>query len=499
MEFINTLYKNFNTLQGSFSFCINEQNFLYSQQKQVIAAIQTLLQQHNQPQKPFAIVGTNHIATYSSLMAGWFLNMPYVPLGLNNPVDRNLSILKDACVSVILTTISLNKNDYEGYTIIDIANVANDAELLVKNDITEDDVAYILFTSGSTGKPKGVPISYGNLQSFINSFFKTELTINASDKCLQMFDLTFDVSVSSYLPALLQAAQVYTVQDDGIKYVQVLKLLHQHPISFVQIVPSVIKLGKPLLQQLTLPHIKHCILTGEATQVELLEPLKIAMPNAAVYNYYGPTECTIYCTYYSCNTGKIKSYNGMLAIGKTFFSTQAVVVNSNLNPALPNEKGELLLASNQLTKGYINYEDKNARSFITLTRNNVSTIWYKTGDICFKDDDGDIFYCGRLDNQVKINGCRIELSEIEFLVSSNFNYSSVAIVVNNKQAQQELVLVIESDNSTNKSAIQNLLKQKLPAYMLPKQIYFMPQLPVGSSFKLDRQKTKTIIQQLISE
>jgi len=492
MMFLNTIIENFSTKKSSAAFCINNQIYTYQDFGNAVANIVVQLNENQDliQSKRVAVVCTNHINTYAALIACWISGYAYVPLGLHNPDERNLAILEDAEIGVVLSSKQLSKQTYSSYKVIDTSRIINENILLpINTKIVENNLAYILFTSGSTGKPKGVPISFKNLDAFLEAFGKTSFKISENDKCLQMFELTFDVSVSSYLPALVAGACIFTVADDGIKYLNVLKIINEHKLTSIQIVPSIIRLGTPLLSKLNFESVKHCILTGEATSIELLEKWKPVVKNAAIYDFYGPTECTIYCSYYQCDTNVVKHYNGMLCIGKPFYKTELKIVDAALNETSTNEKGELLIYSPQLTQGYLNNEEKNKEAFININNKN----YYKSGDMCYRDEDGDIYYCGRFDNQVKIQGFRVELSEIEFKTKAAFGLNNVAVPITNKVNATELILVVEKLQDISKETVIEKLKIVLPTYMIPNEIISIEELPVNTSGKTDRVKVKQIV------
>lgn len=474
------------------AFCIDDKYYTYNDINSFICSVKEKLNFNNEKikSKKVAIVCNNDVFTYSSLMSIWFSGYAYVPLGLHNPVERNLAILKEAKVDVIISSSKLDDDRYSEFTVINPVSDASTNVQLVKPDINPGDLAYILFTSGSTGLPKGVPISHKNLTTFVKSFEASEFKITKSDRCLQMFELTFDVSVSSFLIPFLNGACIYTVSNQGIKYINVLKLIQQYQLTSIQIVPSIIRLGKSLLPRLKFPEVKNCILTGEATHIDLLPEWQKSLPNAQLFNFYGPTESTIYCSSYKCDLENMKEYNGMLAIGKPLQNVTLLVVNEDFKETNVNEKGELLIGGDQVTEGYLNNELKNRESFISVNRNGRVEIFYRSGDMCYRDLEGDIFYCGRYDNQVKIQGFRVELSEIEICVRSQFGINNIVIPFKNRLGAVELELVVEKNLNGEYATILNHLKSRLPEYMIPVRVSEMNEFPVNSSGKTDRNNIK---------
>jgi D-alanine--poly(phosphoribitol) ligase subunit 1 len=211
------------------------------------------------------------------------------------------------------------------------------------------------------------------------------------------------------------------------------------------------------------------------------------VPNAKIYNGFGLTETTIQCTNYVFNPkGHNKSHNGVLSIGKAQQNSLIIVVDENNNILPTGDKGELCIGGPQITPGYWNDEERNKKSFLNIDYKGVLTRFYKTGDSCFMDEDGDIFYLGRLDFQAKIQGFRVELSEIEYYATAFLNKTNtVALAVINKFGNTDIGLVIESDEFETKK-LTDYLKTKMPTYMVPAHIKFVNEFPLSPNGKTDR-------------
>jgi acyl-coenzyme A synthetase/AMP-(fatty) acid ligase len=171
----------------------------------------------------------------------------------------------------------------------------------------------------------------------------------------------------------------------------------------------------------------------------------------------------------------------MLIIGKPFRYVDVLIVDEHGNEAKSGEKGELLVAGGQITPGYINNEERNRTAFTVKDGRR----YYHTGDICYVDEDGDIFYCGRTDHQVKIQGFRIELSEIEVAVRELFSLNTAAVVYLNSLGVQQIGLFLESYAGEIES-VKGALEKKLPYYMIPSTIRVVDSLPYNTSGKIDR-------------
>ncbi len=481
--------------ESNVAFCIDGNYYSYGDLRKRTVGIQAkIVKEYPKGGARLGIVTRNAIDTYASFLACWFSGNSYVPINQDFPLSRNLEIIDQADISYILDSTSDNSlNLPPSVRFIDTRHHVEmedgDFEIIGRGSDSE---LYILFTSGSTGSPKGVPISYGNVSAFVDSWNLLAIPINGNDRCLQMFDLTFDVSIACFLLPLLSGAQVYTVPPHGIKYLNAAKIIMQYELTIITIVPSLIALLKPYLSQLKFSRVRNCLLTAEATQVDLLEAWRQVVPNAMIRNLYGPTETTIWVSCYTVDSYRVKNYNGMLSIGKLFGGATSLIINEYGNPVAEYEKGELLISGPQLTSGYLNCPEKNAVAFLVFTIGNKLVRFYRTGDLCYKDEVGDLYYCGRIDNQVKIQGYRVELSEIEYLVRQEFDLNC-ATVVSNRYGTSEIVLVLESTTLVDTAKVLSFLKKKLPYYMVPARIASIGEFPIGTSGKVDRRQILSMI------
>mgnify|MGYP000113805659 FL=1 len=208
---------------------------------------------------------------------------------------------------------------------------------------------------------------------------------------LQLFELTFDVSVVSFLYPLTLGACIYTVSPEGVKYINVIDILEKYRLTFAAVAPSLLQLLLPYFPEIQLPELKHLVVTAEASDIELLSAFRKCAPNARFMNLYGPTEGTIYCTAYPIPASACMHHHGMAAIGKPFDGIDTLILDEEGKPLPAGETGELWISGDQIMAGYWNAPDKSKECLVQVPD---GKIYYRTGDLCRKDTDGDIIYCG---------------------------------------------------------------------------------------------------------
>lgn len=475
------------------AFFINKKAYTYQDLGNCIKGIRYLVSTSDSSNSNVGLVINDDIFTYASIFALWLEGRSYVPLHPSWPIERCNDIVDQVEIDLILD--SSKKTRYENQNVIATQQEFKSTSTLVPlKDVDEEKLAYILFTSGSTGKPKGVQIMRKNVGAFMDSFWNTGIAITEEDRCLQVFDLTFDVSVQSYLVALTRGACVYTIPYGKTKYIYAAGLIERHKITFGAMAPSMLRYLKPYFGELDASSLKTCILTAEACPIDLMEEWYKVATNTEIYDFYGPTEATIYCTYYKLEKGgQNKSLNGIISIGRPMDNVIGLILDEEGKKLPRGEKGELCVAGDQVTKGYWKNEEKNAEAFFCKDINGEQVRFYHTGDLCYEDEDGDIMYSGRLDHQAKIQGFRVEMGEIEhhareFLGGLNV----VCLAFDNKNGLTEIAMFIESD-SKNSDDLVAYMKTKMPSYMIPSRIFYIPVFELNGNQKIDKNKLKSLI------
>ena len=476
------------------AFCIDEEHYTYAHFGQCVSKVRTALQRCSYNNTKVGLVINDDLESYASIIALWLEGDCYVPLHPNWPLERCQDICEQVELDLILD--SSEQTRYKGVQVINTSVLEYEQDCLTpKEGVSDEELAYILFTSGSTGKPKGVMLMRKNVAAFMDSFWQSGIEITEKDRCLQCFDLTFDVSVQGYLVPLCKGACCYTVPYGQIKYIYASGLIEDHQLTFGAMAPSMLRYLKPYFDEIDASSLKACILTAEACPLNLMEAWYNCATNTEIYDFYGPTECTIYCTYYKLTKGNDnKSLNGIISIGKPLANCVGLILDEQGNELPAGEKGELCIAGDQVTKGYWKNDEKNESSFFLKEVNGEQLRFYHTGDLCYKDEDGDIMYSGRMDHQAKIQGFRVEMGEIEYHAREFLGGKNVVcLAFDNKESLTEIAMFMESEEF-NPDEMIAYMRTKMPSYMIPTRLFYVPVFPLNSNDKTDKVKLKAMIE-----
>ncbi len=484
MTLLDHLYQTFQS-HSSYNFlCDDEEFYTYGDLLESIGRIRHYIRESiPEEQKNVGIIAGTDINTYAAIFALWFEGKAYVPLLPTAPEDRNRTVVKEAGLTHVLASRQFKQNLPAVVVNTNTLPGAPFLEAPVEYDSSR--IAYILFTSGTTGLPKGVQISLGNLSAFIDAMIDLGHEIHDTDRVLQMFELTFDFSVVSYVLPSYGGACIFTIPEGEVKFNYALDLLEEHHLTVLFLVPSVITYLQMYFEDISEPETRLCSFCGEALTLDITNRWQKCIPNARIINFYGPTEDTVFCSYYDVNAGNQKNLNDVISVGKAMKDGEMFILNENNEEAKSEERGELCLAGPQLSPGYWNNPEKNAESFFEHNGKR----FYKTGDLCYMDTDGDIMYVGRMDFQAKIQGFRVELSEIEHYATEFFGteHHSLCVAYTNKIGNTEIGMAVEGKEFDTTPALE-YIKSKLPPYEVPTKVMFFEHFPLNTNGKLDRKK-----------
>lgn len=350
-----------------------------------------------------------------------------------------------------------------------------------------DPLAYLLFTSGSTGVPKGVAVSQRNVRHFVDVMVE-RYGITEADRFSQTFDMTFDLSAFDMFVAWERGACVCCVPQDEL--LNPGKFVQREELTVWFSVPSLGLFMKRLgaLKPDRYPTLRWALFCGEPLPVSMAEAWTRAAPNAVVENLYGPTELTIACTLYRWDPERSprECRSGVVPIGAAYPGMRAIVVDGELREVPPGEEGELLLTGPQVTLGYWEDPERTAAAFVVPPEQ--TDTYYRTGDLVRRPTaDEPLSYVGRIDHQVKVNGHRVELGEIEHALREASGIDAVvALGWPRTEAGAAGVVAFLGGRVDDTDGVRRAVAATLPEYMVPREIHALDQLPLNANGKFDR-------------
>jgi amino acid adenylation domain-containing protein len=462
----------------------------YDQLHRRVLAIHSCLEQTAAAsERRIGILAGDSLDSYAGVLAILRSGRAFVPLNPEHPPGRNASIVAQA---ELKTVLAAGADGSVGTVLPGIRTLPTAAcSGIGAPPVTAaaaTDLAYLMFTSGSTGEPKGVPITRGNLAAFLDSLSATGFGPTADDRVLQMFDLTFDFSIASYLAPLASGACVYTVATGSAKFAEVYRLLAEEHLTVAPLVPSVLAYLKPYFPDVQLPDLRLTVLCGEALFADVATAWLECAPNGRVANFYGPTEATVFALLYEWlpAAGRAKELNGVVSIGSPMPGNEVQLVDVELQPVPAGIQGELCLAGPQLTPGYWNDAARNSGAFFERSAGGDMRRYYRTGDLALADSSGDYYFCGRVGTQVKVQGYRVELGEVEYHARQvGRGCECVVLAAANGSGGSQLSLVVENYPGDLREVVASL-RERVPAYMVPARALSMPRLPRNTNGKIDR-------------
>jgi enterobactin synthetase component F len=408
----------------------------------------------------------------------------YLPLDLDSPRERLRMVLEDAAPTAIIAEGEAHARFAGGsFTILqpkDLDVLQEEGEY-APDLSTPDGTAYVIYTSGSTGRPKGVEVTHRNLSNFLHGMQRV-LKPKARDRFLAVTTMIFDIAgLELYLP-LTVGAQVVMAGSDTVRDAPALaRLIRRSNVTHVQATPSLwrILLSSP---ETRLDNV-HALVGGEALSADLAAILKRMA--ARVTQFYGPTETTIWSTAYELlDVGASPP-----PIGRPIVNTQVYVLGEDRRPVVTGALGELYIGGAGVAKGYLNRPELTAERFLENPFVENGSRMYRTGDLVRWSDSGQLEFVGRADDQVKINGHRIELGEVESALREHPEVAEAAVAAHRNPDHTTTLtgyLVPRPGCSIEVSALRLALAGRLPSSMMPSRFTLLEAMPLTPNGKLDR-------------
>ena len=410
----------------------------------------------------------------------------FLPIDPEYPDDRIEYILEDSAAPYLITTEKI-KNErskicsqgyYRVITMEQLLEGENTSNPVA--DIKPHNMCYCIYTSGSTGKPKGVMIEHTNLAHYCSANpLNPEIMsyVQNAKASLALAAITFDVSILEQFVPLLNGITVCMANEEEIHNPLALsELIINKQVDMMTCTPSFITniVDEPVMRQ-ALRQIKAFNVGAESFPAALYEKIKALGTDAHVFNGYGPTEATIGCTFCEVMGDKI-------TIGKPMSNVQIYMISKSHKILPAGVPGELVIAGRGVGRGYVNNPEMTADKYITLRGQRA----YRSGDLAKWNFNGEIEFHGRIDNQVKLRGLRVELGEIEKVMNDFKEIISSVVVVHEHESGQFLCGYFTAQGVVDKAALSQHLSAALTYYMVPGVLIQLDKLPLTNNGKVDK-------------
>ncbi|WP_050501420.1 MULTISPECIES: non-ribosomal peptide synthetase [unclassified Streptomyces] len=430
------------------------------------------------PETFVAIALPKSVDLVVAVLAVFRAGAAYLPLDPDYPADRLAFVLDDVDPVLVLTTTT---TELPGTR----PRLHLDADLFPDTDggaarteplpgfVPDSAAAYVIFTSGSTGRPKGVVVEHRSLNSYLawarNAYDSVERG------ALVHSPISFDLTVTGVFAPLTAGGAIDLVDLNG-------DAPGTRP-AFVKATPSHLSL------LLNLPDAfsptEQLVLGGESLMGELLDEWRRRHPGVTVVNEYGPTETTVGCTEFRIAPGDTVP-SGVITIGRPVWNTRMYVLDARLRPLPVGVTGELYIAGDLVTRGYLNRLGLTAAKFVADPYGPPGSRMYRSGDLGRRNRHGELEFVARVDHQVKLRGFRIELGEVESAVGKHPDVSHAAVVLREDRPGDKRLVAYVTPAGLDLGAVRAYAAGQLPEYMAPSAYVAMDQLPFTANGKLDR-------------
>ena len=409
---------------------------------------------------------------------------PYVPIDISIPAQRVERIVANADAALTLTPARVNAVVAEGLT-------------HRPRHAADSDPFYILFTSGSTGEPKGVVITHANLSHFVAWMLAEQHFVPGEETFLNQAPFSFDLSVMDLYASLATGGTLFSITKDHVANLKSLyAAFHISGLTTWVSTPSFAQMCmiERSFTETMLPNLRRFLFCGETLAPETAAQLLERFPQAEVWNTYGPTEATVATTSVHITREVVKKWSP-LPVGAAMPGTRVIILGENGERVSEGERGEIVIAGPNVSPGYLGRDDLTAKAFFTLD----GAPAYRTGD-WGRERETQIFFEGRMDSQVKVNGYRIELGDLEANLRALPEIADAVVLPVGKQGRIDalaaiVVLAVEKTGSdfAFTAQLKSRLGERLPAYMVPRKFLYVDAFPMTANGKADRRKLAELL------
>lgn len=417
-----------------------------------------------------------------SMLACLKMGVAYIPIDARYPKDRIEYILENSECSKVISNVDEKVN----YDTLNLEEVKYEIFPSDKFEYTPigDDICYLIYTSGSTGLPKGVIIKNKNLTNFLIGI-NQKLNLTYEDNFVSITTISFDIYEAEILLSLVNGLTiVYASDDECINSYKLRELCLKNNVNILQSTPTKVRMlmNQEGCSNDYIGKLDKIVFSGECLDKNMLNRVK-SVTNAKVYDAYAPSETTIWSTVKQLE----KKY---ITVGKPIANMQVWVVDNKRRLLPLMVKGELGISGDSVSDGYYKNDDKTQKSFLNVCFTEKKV--YMTGDLSIINLDYDVEILNRIDNQIKINGQRIELEEIESLILNNPNVLDVAVSCREGKHLICFYTLKPHIEKIDLTDLRKVLNDKLPSYMIPSTFIKLDKLPYTLNNKKDRKKINAI-------
>ncbi|MDI5974267.1 amino acid adenylation domain-containing protein [Streptomyces sp. SL13] len=441
------------------------------------------------PESVVAVCAERSVELVVALLGTLYAGAAYLPLDPHYPPDRLAHMLRDSGAALLLTgpgAVPSIEDTGAGRLPVDLAALrAAPAPAAAPGGVPlPDHPAYIIYTSGSTGRPKGVAVPH---RGAVNRLLwaQEHTPLDADDRVLQKTPMSFDVSVWEFFWPLIAGAAVVLAEPGAQRDAFALgDLIARERITTVHFVPSMLRLFLDVALPGQLDGLRRVVCSGEVLPPDVRDRLLAACP-ADLFNLYGPTEASVDVSVWDC---RHDSALATVPIGRPVANTRLYVLDARLRPAPLGVPGELFVGGAGLARGYLGRPGQTAARFVADPFGGPGERLYRTGDRCRVTDGGVIEFLGRLDDQVKLRGLRVEPGEIEALLTAHPAVTAAVVVVAEVRpgTQRLEAHLTGTRGDRTQEELRAALAARLPAHMLPDRYVWREDFPLEASGKLSR-------------
>lgn len=438
---------------------------------------------------PVVVVGHKEPEMLVGFLAAVKSGHPYIPIDISTPNQRIEKIIEISQAAVCLTPIKIKEQ---------LAGLTGLVPAYRPRKISREDPWYIIYTSGSTGEPKGVVITTACLESFVEWMVREQCPREQNEVFLNQAPFSFDLSVMDMYLSLVTGGTLYSITKAEIAEPRQLFIsLAKSTVTVWVSTPSFAQmcLAEPSFSVPMLPGLRKFLFCGETLSPEVAASLIQRFPSAEVWNTYGPTEATCATTSVQITNAILSRYSP-LPVGYPKPDCQILLTKEDETRPGANERGEIVIAGPNVSLGYLNQPALTQKAFFKMDGQRA----YRTGDLGHFDQ-GMLFFDGRLDNQIKLHGYRIEPGDIEsnLLALASVRDAVVITVLKDGRPNYLAAFVILKDPPAQidfafTRMFKRALGQHLPAYMLPRSFHFVDKFPITLNGKVDRRKLAESLQ-----